>query len=129
MNEFPLRTIAAFIVGGVAALIAYWVGAVIALLAMRGIPLGSPGEPPTPGEIWVHLVLGAVATFLGARLAMRIAARRPDLHAVVLGLLVATVMLVGFSKPASNWPTWFGATMGVACMLGSVVAISIARRR
>lgn len=124
-----MRSIAAWIVGGVMALIAYWVGAVIALLAMRGIPLGSPGGPPTPGDIWVHLTLGAVATFLGARLTMRIAARRIDLHGGVLGLLLGTLMFVGFSKPASNWPTWFGTTMFVACMLGSVVAIASARRR
>lgn len=119
-----MRSIAALIVGAGIASIAYWVGAVIALIALHGIPLGSPGGPPTRADLLVHLSLAAAGTFAGARLTMRIAAHRRELHAVVLGLLLAPLVLFGFSKPTSNWPGWFGAAMAAACILGSVAAIT-----
>lgn len=113
-----MRSIAALVVGAGIASITYWVGAVIALLAMHGIPLGSPSGPPTRADVLVHLSLAAVATYAGSAMSMRIALGRRELHAIALGVLLAIMVLFGFSKP-NNWPGWFGAAMALACILGS----------
>ena len=123
-----VRSIAALVVGTAIASIVYWVGAVIALLAMHGIPLGSPGGPPTRADLLVHLMLAAVGTFAGSSVSMQIGRGRRELHAVALGALLAVITLSGFSKP-NNWPGWFGSAMSAACILGSLAAAAISGRK
>ena len=110
------------------AAIVYWIGAVIALLAMHGIPLGSPGGPPTRADILVHVMLAAGGTLVGSSASMRIASSQRELHAIALGALLAIIVLAGFSKP-NNWPGWFGSAMAAACILGSLAAAAISGRK
>jgi hypothetical protein len=111
------------VAAGISAAIAvYWLGAVIALLSMRGVPLGSAGGSPTPAELLLHLILAAIACFGGTMLALIVARRSPLAHAIVLGLLMGIGAIAGFGKPASNWPRWFGYGMGAACLLGASAA-------
>ena len=117
-----MKSVVAVAVGGIVAALAYWVGAVIALLAVHGIPLGSPGGGPTAADILVHLLLAVAGSLAGSLVAMRIATHRRQIHAIGLGLLLGVVALLGFSKPANNWPAWFGGAMCAACILGSAAA-------
>ncbi len=123
-----VRSITALAVSVVVAGVVYWVGAVIALLAMHGLPLGSPGGPPTRGDLVVHLSLALAGAFAGARLAMRLATHRRASHGLALGVVLGILVIFGFSKP-NNWPEWFGAAMSTACILGSVAAAAFSRLR
>lgn len=109
-------------VGGVVAAVGFWVGAVIALLMMHGIPLGSPGGAASRGDVLAHLVIATVATLAGVTVTIRIESHRSERNAVILGLLLATAVLFGFSSRASSWPTWFPIAMAVACLFGGVIA-------
>lgn len=124
-----IRGILAIAAGGVVAVVAYWVGAVIALLLLRGIPMGSSGGPPTGLELALHLALGGTACLLGATLAVRISRASPQLYAGVLALILGAAAFVGFGKPASNWPVWFGAGMAAMCLLGGATAAVWTTRR
>ena len=124
-----MRSVLSVTAGGVVALIMYWGGAVVALLLLRGIPLGSAGGPPTRSEVVLHLALGAAACFLGATLTVRLSRTSPRLHAGVLALILGLGALIGFSKPASQWPTWFGVGMAAMCVVGGAAATAWAGRR
>jgi hypothetical protein len=117
-----MRSILAIAVGGVVAAAGYWVGAVIALLTMHGIPLGSPGGPSTRGDVLAHLVIAMFATLAGARIAVRIEPQWPARNAFILGLLLGAAVMLGFSKRGSGWPPWFPVTMAAACLLAGVLA-------
>lgn len=117
-----MRSVVALLGGTAGAVIVYWVGAVVALIIMHGIPLGSAGGPPTTGDIVVHLGLGLVAAFCGGLVATRIAAIRPGAHALACGVLLAVGAIVGFGKPTSHWPAWFGFGVAAVCLLGALAA-------
>ena len=117
-----MRSLAAITVGVVAAAVAYWVGAVIAFLAMHGIPLGSPGGPPTRGDLVAHLVIALIASLAGAATASRILGSRSWPVPMIVGVLLAIGALLGFSRPASNWPPWFPVAMATACLAGAFAA-------
>ena len=123
------KSISGVVAGGMIAASGYWIAAVIALLAMHGIPLGSSGGPPSTADVSAHLVLASGASFVGGLVAIRIAGYRPRLHALVLGGLLGTAVFLGFSKPASNWPAWFPYGMAVACGCGAFLASRLAIRR
>lgn len=124
-----MRSLIAVISGSLVAIVAYWCAAVVALLMMHGIPLGSAGGRPTLGDIGVHIVLGFTASLLGSLLAIRIAKTSPTLHAGAVGLLVGIGAAAGFSKASSNWPTWFGVAMGTFCFVGALAPLLLANRR
>ena len=124
-----LKSIGGVVAGGLVAVAGYWIAAVVALLSMRGLPLGSPGGPPTTADVSAHLAFATAASFGGGLVAVRIAGYRPHLHALVTGGLLAIFMFLGFSKPASNWPAWFPYGMAVACAGGAVLASYFALRR
>lgn len=124
-----MRSVLSVAAGGVVALVAYWGGAVLALLLLRGMPLGSTGGPPTGSELAIHLALGAVACFLGTALTVWMSRASPPLHAGVLALILGSGALVGFGKPASQWPSWFGFSMAAMCLLGGAAAAAWAMRR
>ena len=117
-----MRRVVAVIAGVPAAIIAYWCGAVVALLLMHGIPLGSTGGPATNGDVSLHLVLAVLASFGGALVAIRIARSSPLATAWATGLLLGAGAIAGFSKPASQWPAWFAFGMAAASILGAVAA-------
>lgn len=124
-----LRSIGAIVAGGLVAAIGYWAAAVVALLVMHGLPLGSPGGAPTTADVSAHLAFAAAASLGGGLVAMRIAGCRPRLHALAMGGLLAMSMFLGFSKPASNWPVWFPYGMAVAFATGAALASRLAIRR
>lgn len=127
---FVLRSCGGIVAGALVAAAGYWIAAVAALLVMHGLPLGSPGGPPTTADVSAHLAFAAVASLGGGLVAARIAGYRPGLHASAIGGLLAIVMFLGFSKPASQWPAWFPYGMAVACAVGAVLAgwLAIPRR-
>lgn len=124
-----LKSVAGIAAGVAVAVIAYWFAAVVALISMHGIPLGSPGGPPTPADVSVYLLFGAAATFGGALVATRIAGRPAPRHALLVGALLAAGAFAGFSKPSSNWPAWFPFAIASACACGAALAGRIAAQR
>lgn len=124
-----LKSIGSVAAGALVAAVGYWIAAVVALLLMHGLPLGSPGGPPTASDVSIHLLFAAVAGFSGGIVALRIAGHKPRLHAFATGALLATFMFLGFSKPASNWPGWFPYGMAVAFGGGAVLAGRFGVRR
>jgi hypothetical protein len=122
-----MRSIAAIAVGAAVAIVGYWIGGVIALLAMHGIPLGSPGGKATGGDILAHIILAAVATVIGVSTAIRIDRNRARSDSLVLGLLLALLSAIGFSKESSSWPPWFPIGMALACFGGALIAARITR--
>lgn len=129
MRILVLKSIGGIVAGGLVAAAGYWIAADVALLVMHGLPLGSPGRPPTMADVSAHLAFATAASLGGGLVAVRIAGYRPHLHALVMGGLLATFMFLGFSKPASNWPAWFPYGMAVACAGGAVLASQFAIRR
>ena len=129
MYTLVLKSIGGVVAGGMIAAAGYWIAAVVALLIMHGIPLGSSGGPPSTADVSAHLAFATAASFVGGLVAVRIAGYRPHLHALVLGGLLGTSVFLGFSKPASNWPAWFPYGMAVACVCGAFLASRFAIRR
>lgn len=129
MLTLALRSIGGVVTGAFIAVIGYWLAAVVALLVMDGIPLGSAGGSPSTADVSVHLALATTGSFGGALIAMWIAGYRPQLHAVVLGALLGVSAFLGFSKPTSNWPAWFPYGMALACGCGALLASRFANRR
>lgn len=123
-----MRSVLSVVVGGIVAIGAYWGGAVMALLVMHGLPLGGAGGPPTSTDLAVHLALALATSFSGASLTARLSRASPQIHAGVVGLALAIGALVGFGKPASQWPPWFGAAMAAMCLVGAGVAVVRATR-
>jgi hypothetical protein len=123
-----IRSILAVAAGSITAFLTYWLGAVVALLATHGIPLGSAGGAPTAADIAVHVSLAGAATFGGARLAIRIARPSPRVHATVVGLLLAAGAIAGFDKTSSSWPAWFGPAIAAACIIGAFSAVQWGKR-
>lgn len=122
MRTLVLKSIGGVVAGALVAAAGYWIAAVVALLLMHGLPLGSPGGPPATSDVSVHLVFAAVAGFSGGIVALRVAGYKPRLHAFATGALLAAFMFLGFSKPASNWPGWFPHGMALAFGGGAVIA-------
>ncbi|HJU75873.1 MAG TPA: hypothetical protein VJ717_19180 [Gemmatimonadaceae bacterium] len=119
-----MRNLLAVGLGGLAAIVVYWAGAVVTLLLLRGIPLGSAGGPPTPAEIALHLGLAVVATFIGALVTTKVATVAPRVALGAFGVLLAIGALVGFGKSSSQWPRWFGITVAGVCV-STVTACAI----
>ena len=129
MSTLVFKSIGGVVAGGMIVAAGYWIAAVVALLIMHGIPLGSSGGPPSTADVSAHLAFATAASFVGGLVAVRIAGYRPLLHALVLGGLLGTSVFLGFSKPASNWPAWFPYGMAVACGCGAFLASRFAIRR
>lgn len=129
MNEAPLRYALAILVGCLSAVLVYWLGAVAALLVLRGIPLGSAGGPPTNTELAAHLVLSALAGFVAVVAAGRLSRANTRQLAGPLVVLLALGAVVSFAKPASNWPAWFGVAMAIGCAVGVMGATRWRARR
>jgi hypothetical protein len=129
MLTLALRSVGGIVVGAFVAAIGYWIAAVVALLLMHGIPLGSAGDPISAADVSIHLVFAIASSFVGALVAMRIAGYRPRRHAAALGALLCISAFLGFSKPTSNWPAWFPYGMALACGCGALLASRYANRR
>jgi hypothetical protein len=110
--------------GLMSAVLIYWVGAVITLLSLRGIPLGSSGGPPTLPELALHLLFAAAGCAVGGYVALRLAKARL-VPALIVGLALAVAAVVGFGKPISSWPRGFALAMAAACLSGTLIAAAV----
>ncbi|HUF66576.1 MAG TPA: hypothetical protein VMM17_11440 [Gemmatimonadaceae bacterium] len=117
------RSLIAVTAGSVAAFLAYWFGAVVALIVMHGIPLGSAGGAPATADIAVHLGLTAIATFGGSRLAIRLGRTAPRAHGLAVGLVLAVGAVAAFGGASSSWPRWFGFAIAAASCAGAIAAV------
>lgn len=115
-----MRRVIAVVAGTLAAVVGYWCAAVVALLTMHGIPMGSAGGPPTTADGLVSLAIAAAASCGGGLLTARIAAGRYVMLAP--GLLLGVMSVVGFSRPSSHWPSWFPYGMAASCAAGALLA-------
>jgi hypothetical protein len=117
------KSIVAVTAGTVTAFLTYWFGAVVALLVMHGIPLGSAGGAPRTADIAVHVGLAAMSSFGGSRLAIRFGRTATRAHALAVGLVLATGAITGFNKASSSWPGWFGMAIAAAAIAGALAAM------
>lgn len=127
VTQVTMNSIVAIVVGAAIAIASYWIGAVVALLAMHGIPLGSPGGKATGGDILAHFLIATVATVVGVNAAIRIDRARVRPNSLALGLLLASLSAIAFSKESSSWPRWFPIVMVLACIGGALIATRITR--
>jgi hypothetical protein len=107
----------------VRSLVALVSGCLVAHLVIHGIPPGSAGGPPKAGDIGVNISLAFMASLLGSLFSIRLARRSARLHAGAVGLLLGIGAATGFSKAASNWPSWFGMAMATACLAGALASV------
>ena len=123
-----LRTVAAVVLGAMIAILLAYAGAVVMLLATVGIPLGSVPWTPSAGEYGVLLLIAGTAALIGGRVARRIARASSRTPAIILAVLLGMTMMVGFSQPGTQWPTWWGASTAVVMAVGAVVGAAPRQR-
>lgn len=107
--------------GVVIAAVLFQVGAAVAFVVLYGIPLGASPGRPTVGYFVLNLGFAAIAAVAGGRLTARLARHRPLIHVGTLSLLLAGLVLWGFSRPTSQWPRWYAP---VAALVGVVGALA-----
>lgn len=129
MKDTPTRYVLAIIMGAFGAVLVYWTGAVVALLLVRGIPLGSAGGPPTTSEVGIHLLLATIGGFVGGLAAGRLSRSAPLRLAVPLAAVLGLGAIIGFGNPAGQWPRWFGFAMAISCAVGVLGAFGWISRR
>lgn len=122
-----MRSMIALTAGALVATVLYQVGAIVALLATVGLPLGSPGGEP-PAEYYIlNLGLAALAAALGGAVSAWVARGSRHLVVPVLAVLLAGAALLGFSQAASQWPQWYPLTLAVVGAAGTVLGDRLSR--
>lgn len=122
-----LRTAAALAVGvGVTLLLAY-VATVAFVLATIGIPLGAQPSPLTTTQYAVLLALAGAAATAGGLAAAHIARERRRAVPALVGGVLATGMLWGFSG-GNAWPDWWGPATAAAMVAGACAGGFLRRR-
>ena len=124
-----MRSLTAVLVGGIVAAVLFQLGAVIALLSFYGIPLGASPTPPGPGYFALNLGCSAVAAVVGGWVTARVAADRPLAHAGAVAVLLGALVLWGFAKPASQWPSWYPPVLALVGLAGLLVGAVLWRSR
>ena len=114
-----LRTVIAIIAGACVAAVLAQVAGAIAFVAMFGIPLGMQPREPSPGEYAVFLAVGGLAAMAGAYVTSRMARGRRAAATTILAVLLAAGTLWGFSRPQSNWPSWWGPALATMAAAGA----------
>ena len=115
-----MKSIAAVLLSGLIAAVAYWVGAIIVFLSMHGMPLGSAGGPATRADVAANLAVAIVASIGAGAVAARLAPMWPLAHVVALALGLAMLVLWSFTKPTSQWPSWYPATLALVGVVGTI---------
>lgn len=115
-----MKSIAAVLLGGLIAAVTYWVGAIITFLSMHGIPLGSAGGPATRADVAANLAVAIVASIAAGAVVSRLAPMRPLAHVVALALGLAVLVLWSFTKPTSQWPSWYPAILVLVGAVGTI---------
>jgi hypothetical protein len=123
-----MRSLIAMLAGGLLAAVLFQVGAVVALVALYGIPLGASSGPPTVGYFVLNLGFAGIAAGAGGWLTARLARRRPLSHVGVLSLVLAVLVLWGFTRPASQWPEWYPPVLALIGVVGTLAGGFMRRR-
>jgi hypothetical protein len=113
-----LRALLAAITGALVTIILAYVSAIVLLIVRIGVPLGSEGREPTGGEYLGLLLICGGAAAIGAHFAAGIARDQQRAVVIMLAIFLAGGAVWGFTRPASQWPLWWGPT------LGAVAAVS-----
>jgi hypothetical protein len=116
-----MRSVMAIAAGAGVAAGLYQVGAIIALLVVVGLPLGSSGGEPPAAYYVLNLALAALAAALGGAVSARVARGARHLVVPILAVLLAGAALLGFSQPASQWPRWYPLTLALIGAAGTLV--------
>ncbi|MDQ2669495.1 MAG: hypothetical protein M3Y31_02600, partial [Gemmatimonadota bacterium] len=103
----------AVLAGAVVSTLLWYLGAVVALLATVGIPLGSSGGPPPPSYYVVSLASSVIGAGLGGWVTASIARKRGRRAVVLLALMLVLAALLAFTRPNSNWPAWYAPVLGL----------------
>ena len=116
-----MRSFVAIVAGAVIAAGLYQVGAIVALLATVGLPLGAPGGEPPAGYYILNLSLAALAAALGGAVSAWVARGTRRLVVPILAILLAGAAILGFSQPASQWPRWYPLTLALIGAAGTLI--------
>ena len=113
-----LRSVAAVVLGMLAATVTVMVLTWLAVLLMLG---GDMTAAPTTPYLAVNLAYSFGAAALGGWVTARIAARRPVLHAAILAALMLVLTGFGDGSPEPGVPAWYAPAIGA---LGAVGALA-----
>lgn len=116
-----MRSLIAVLAGGLVTAVLFQVGTVAAFVGLYGIPLGASPGPPTAGYFVLNLGFAGIAAVAGGWVTARIARQRSLAHVATLALLLAALVLWGFSQPTSQWPRWYPPTLAVVGMAGTLL--------
>jgi hypothetical protein len=116
------RNVIAVLAGGLTGAALYQLGAVIALVVLYGIPLGSSPEPPGVPYYILNLSFAALAAGAAGLVTARLA--RPDPRAAIalVAVILAGVSLWGFTRPASQWPAWYAPVLAMIALTAVGIA-------
>lgn len=120
MSGFVVRSIIAVLAGGAVAAVLFQVGAAVAFVVLYGIPLGASPGRPTVGYFVLNLGFAGIAAIAGGRLTARLARQRIRTHVGALALVLAGMSLWGFSRPASQWPSWYPPVLALVGVAGAL---------
>ena len=113
--------------GVIVAILLSYLALLVFMLATVGIPLGAESRPLTVTQSVTLLVGAVVASAVGARTSARIARERPRWAVLGVGVILAGMMIVGFSG-RNSWPDGWGIAVAAAMAAGCVLSESVRGR-
>lgn len=112
-----LRTTLAIIAGVLVSLVLAYIGAVVHLLATRGIPLGMTPRETTLAEYLTLLLIVMVGGLAGGQVAVKTAPEGRRVIGSAMTAILVGIMLWGFwGSPA--WPVWWRLAAALALAVG-----------
>lgn len=111
-----IRSIAAVVGAAVAIVVSVIAGTMLATALLAG-----PDNSVTTPYLMANLVVSFAAAVLGGMVVVRLAPRRPVVHAGVVATILALMTLPGVGNPAAGQPAWYPAAIlligisGVTC--------------
>ena len=113
------RALVAILTGLFVTILLAYLGAIVLLATAIGLPLGSTGRDPGPGEyVGLLLIAGSAAT-VGGHITAGIARPQSKLAVIAAAAALAGGALWGFGEPASQWPTWWAPVLAGAAAAGT----------
>jgi hypothetical protein len=113
-----LRALLAIVTGVLVTVVLAYLGAIVLIVVAIGLPLGSTGREPTSGEYLGLLLIAGAAAAVGGHIAAGIARSQRKAAVIAAALFLGGGALWGFSKPASQWPTWWAPVLAGAVAAG-----------
>jgi hypothetical protein len=115
--------------GGIIAAALFQLGALAAFVGLYGIPLGASSERPSVSYFALNLGCSALAAVTGGWVTARLARQRPLAHVGTLALVLAAVVLWGFTRPPSQWPGWYPPALALVAVAGTLAGGFLRRSR